>query len=284
VDRVYAADGVEATCFLQVKARSHAAPDGRYSWVVPAAHFKPYPRFFLALALVNLETGHLVDLVWLLPSRVISKLAARSVGHGGPEFEVTASPLGHDKFSRYRTTLDQLGQQLAPALTLPPAVRPRFPAVTTEQGAFYEFALVAEQLRESRDDVLLFRPASDVEGRDLLIQRVDTPRAIFFQVKGTSRIAATDSVQFWVRRSTFRPQENFWLGFYFYDPRQGALFEDCWLVPSQAFARRTAAQRDKTARVFSARLARGHDRWAEFRVPVRAQGTVLRRALRAARA
>jgi hypothetical protein len=284
VDRVYAADGVEATCFLQVKARSHAAPDGRYNWVVPAVHFKPYPRFFLALALVNLETGHLVDPVWLLPSRVLPRLAVHSVGTKGPVLAVNASPGGHDMFSRYRTTLDQLGKQLAPALTMPPAVRPRFPAVAVEQGAFYEFALVAEQLRESRDDVLLFRPASDVEGRDLLIQRVDSPRAIFLQVKGTSRIAAADTVQFLVPRSTFRPQENFWLGFYFYDPRQSALFEDCWLVPSQAFARRTAAQRDKTARVFSARLGRGHDRWAEFRVPVRAQGTVLRRALKAARA
>jgi hypothetical protein len=284
VDRVYAADGVEATCFLQVKARSHAAPDGRYNWVVPAAHFRPYPRFFLALALVDLETGHLVDPVWLFPSRVLPKLAVHSADTKGPVLEVKASPVGHDKFSRYRTTLDQLAKHLAPALTLPPAVRPRFPAVAVEQGAFYEFALVAEQLRESRDDVLLFRPASDVEGRDLLIQRVDSPRAIFLQVKGTTRVAATDTVKFLVPLSTFQPQENFWLGFYFYDPRQGALFEDCWLVPSQAFAQRTAAQRVRTARVLSARLQRGRDRWAEFRVPVSAQGQVLRRALKAARA
>jgi hypothetical protein len=284
VDRVYAWDGQDATGFVQAKARSGARTDGRYSWQIPAAHFVGYERYFVVLASIDLRAARLTDPIWLVPSKKVSQVAAQ--GHdvaGAPVYRITAGVAGKDALAPYRTALDRLWEGIAPPRR--PALRPAeaFPVLQEEQGAFYEYAVVVEALRESQDDILLFRAASDVAGRDLLIQRVNSPRALFLQIKGTQRLAERDSIHLLVRRRTFVARANFWLAFYYFDAARGALFDDCWLVPSVTFAQRTATQRDRTTLSFETQLTRGRDRWAEFRVPVRAQGKVLRRTLRAAR-
>jgi hypothetical protein len=283
VDRIYAWDGIEASCFLQAKATGHPRTDGRYSWNVPAVHFTPYRRFAVALAIMDLASGRLSDPAWIVPSRVLARVASRgnNPALGGPVYELTASTTGHDRLAPYRCELSRVWTKLVRTAKPSMPRRPRFPALHEEQGAFYECAHIAEELREGQDDLLLFRSANDIAGRDLLVQLVDTPRTLFLQIKGTARLAERDSVHMLVRRRTFRPQTNFWLAFYYYDRARGALFEDCWLVPSVAFARRTAPQRDATTLSFETQLTRTHDRWGEFRHPVQAQSEVLRRALHA---
>ncbi len=96
----------------------------------------------------------------------------------------------------------------------------------------YEFTTVTELLRGNHKDLLLFRPAFDIKGRDLLVQLVGTPRAVFVQVKGTAMRRGHDLVRFHVRRKAFVPAENFWFVLHFWDRHVAAFFSECWLVSS----------------------------------------------------
>jgi len=282
VDRAYAWDGIGLPWFVQVKGIGAPRSDGRYSWTIPAAHFTPYERFLVVLSIIDVAAGRLRDPIWCLPAERLIRLAAH--GHHSAADEVlgiTASPTGRDAMSRHRTTLAALWKLLAPSPQLPAvaAPLPEFPELHQEQGAFYELSPIVELLRESEDDLLPFRPASDIAGRDLLIQRVDSWRALYLQIKGTGRLAERDRIQLAVRRHTFVPAEDFWLGFYYFDSQLGRFFPDCWLVPSLQFASRTAAQRDATGLTFVAHLAAERDQWREFRHPITEQTAVLRSAL-----
>jgi hypothetical protein len=54
----------------------------------------------------------------------------------------------------------------------------------------------------------------DIAGRDLLVQLVDTWRALSMQIKGTTMIVRGTRIQCLVKRWTFVPSPNFWLAFY----------------------------------------------------------------------
>ncbi len=279
VDRAYAYDGIDAVCFLQAKARTGPDRDGRYHWQVKADHFKPYRKLWLVLATIDPKEAKLSDPIWLVRSSDVDRVGVHSHNDRGSVLDLQASPTGHDALSAYRTTRSELTRKLVPRRRLEAPARVEFPALREEQGAFYEVAHIAEDLRASQDDLLIYRPAQDIAGRDLMVQLVDTPRVLFWQVKGTS-VVLGDSLHLVVLTRTFTPRHNFWLAFYYYDRERGALFEDCWLVPSLEFARRKR-QLDQEVLVFEPRLSREHDRWAEFRHPFRAQGDVLRQALHA---
>jgi hypothetical protein len=282
VDRAYAWDGIGQPWFIQVKGTGAPRSDGRYSWSIPAAHFTPYERFLVVPSIIDVAGGRLRDPVWCVPASELIRLAShRNDSATGAVLEITASPTGRDGMSRYRTTLATLWELMAPAPRLPAeaATPAEFPALHQEQGAFYELSQIVELLRGSEDDLLPFRPASDIAGRDLLIQRVDSVRALYMQIKGTGRLAERDSIRHLVRRRTFVPAEDFWLGFYYFDLHLGHFFPDCWLVPSLQFARRTADQRDATVLTFETQLTEERDHWREFRHPITDQAAVLRAAL-----
>jgi hypothetical protein len=284
VDRVYAWDGIGQPWFVQVKGQGGARSDGRYTWTIPAAHFTAYERLLVVPSIIDVPEGRLRDPVWCVPADDLVGLASH--GHDtihGPVLAITASPTGHDAMSRYRTTLATLWELLAPSPRLPAMATPppEFPASHPEQGAFYEQSQIVELLRGSHDDLLPFRPASDIAGRDLLIQLVDSFRAMYLQIKGTGRLKEPDTIHHQVRRRTFVPSEDFWLGFYYFDPHAERLFPDCWLVPSLEFANRTADQRDATTLTFATTLTEKHDRWIEFRHPIGDQAAVIRAALKA---
>jgi len=286
VDRAYAWDGIGRPWFVQVKGTGASRSDGRYSWTIPAAHFKPYERLLVVLSIIDVTEGRLHDPVWCVAADELVRLA----GHGydsatGATLDITASPSGHDAMSRFRTTLATLWELMAPSqrLAAVASMPPEFPALHQDQGAFYELSQVVELLRGSLDDLLPFRPASDIAGRDLLIQRADSFRALYMQIKGTGRIDGRDSIHHLVRRRTFVPAEDFWLGFYYFDRQAQRFFPDCWLVPSVRFAQLTADQRDATALSFETQLSEDHDRWREFRHPMTDQAAVIRAALNALR-
>ncbi len=284
VDRVYAWDGIGQPWFVQVKGKGAARSDGRYTWAIRAAHLTAYERLLVVPSIIDVTKGRLRDPVWCIPADDLVRLASHSYDSAkGAVLEIIASPTGRDAMSRFRTTLATLWEQFAPAPRLPAvaAPTPGFPVLHQEQGAFYELSQIVELLRGSEDDLLPFRPASDIAGRDLLIQYVDSFRAMYLQLKGTARRHGPNSIQHMVRRHTFVPAEDFWLGFYYFELRPGRLFPDCWLVPSLEFARRTADQRDATMLVFNTSLAEEHDRWREFRHPIGDQAAVIRAALMA---
>jgi hypothetical protein len=236
------------------------------------------------LSIIDVAEGRLRDPVWCLPADDLVRVASHGNDRAtGARLAITASPTGHDKFSRYRTTLPTLWEKLAPAPELqgaaPPS--PELPVLRQEEGVFYELSQIVEDLRGSMDDLLPFRPANDIAGRDLLIQRVDSFRAIYLQIKGTDRLKGRDSIRHAVRRRTFVPAADFWLAFYYFDIHLERLFPDCWLVPSLEFARRTADQRGATMLHFETTLAKEHDRWREFRHSIGDQAAVIRAALKA---
>jgi len=148
----------------------------------------------------------------------------------------------------------------------------------------YEFALIAELLRGNHKDLLLFRPAFDIKGRDLLVQLVGSPDALFVQIKGTATRLGRDRIRFHIRRNTFVPADDFVCAFEFWDRRRAAPFAESWLVPFLELARRTAHQRDAGYITVDAHLDRSIDHWAEFRHPVEDQADVLRAALHDPRA
>src|SRR5438445_10788611 len=158
------------------------------------------------------------------------------------------------------------------------------PVLRIDLGGMFEFALFTELLRGNHKDLLLFRPAFDIKGRDLLVQLVGSSRAHFAQIKGTATRLGKDRIRFHVRRNTFVPADDFICAFEFWDRRRDARFAECWLVPSIELARRTANQRDAGYLTVDAHLDRSRDRWAEFRHPVEDQADVLRRALHELRA
>jgi len=282
VDRAYAWDGIGQPWFVQVKGSGAPRSDGRYSWSIPAAHFTPYRRLLVVPSIIDVTEGRLRDPVWCVPADELVRLAShRNDSATGPVLEITASPTGRDAMSRYRTTLATVWELLAPSprLQAVPALPPEFPALRQDQGAFYELSQIVELMRGSEDDLMPFRPASDIAGRDLLIQRVDSWRALYLQIKGTGRLAERDSIHHLVRRRTFVPAEDFWLGFYYFDRHLGRLFPDCWLVPSLHFASRTADQRDATVLTFETQLTEERDHWREFRHPITDQAAVIRAAL-----
>jgi hypothetical protein len=286
VDRAYSWDGVGAPAFAQVKTSGFADAEGRHRWELRVGSFAPYAEFSLVLALIDPKSNQVGDVFWRLDSGVVRRLARREYD-GALRTEVyrlDASPTHKDRLAPYRCTRNDLWKGFAPAAGLRPSTARQLPVLRIDQGGVYEFAMIAELMRGNHKDLLLFRPAFDIKGRDLLVQLVNSPYAIYLQIKGTAVQRGTDSVRFHIRRNTFVPADDSWLAFHFWDHRRAAEFPECWMVPSRELARRTAHQRDAGYLTLDARLDPSVDRWGEFRVPIHDQSDVLRGALHGLRA
>jgi hypothetical protein len=281
VDRAYSWDGVGAPAFAQVKTSGFTDAEGRHRWDLRVGSFAPYTDFSLVLALMDPTSNQVSDVFWRLDSRVVRRLARREY-NGALRTEVyrlDGSPTHEDRLAPYRCTRSDLWRGFAPTAGLRPSASRQLPVLRIDQGGVYEFAVIAELMRGNHKDLLLFRPAFDIKGRDLLVQLVNSPYAMYLQIKGTAVVRATDSVRFHIRRKTFVPADDSWLGFHFWDHRRGAEFSECWMVPSRELARRTAHQTDPVYITFDARLDPSVDQWADRRVPIHDQAEVLRQAL-----
>jgi len=286
VDRAYTWDGVGAPSFAQIKTSGFADAEGRHRWDLRAGSFAPYPQFSVVLALIDPTSNQVGDVLWRLDSTVVRRLARREYDKAlrTELYRLDASPTHDDRLSPYRCTQSTLWRAFAPAAGLRPAVVRQLPVLRIDQGGVYEFAMFTVLLRGNQKDLLLFRPAFDIRGRDLLVQLVNSPYAAFVQIKGTALLLGNDRIRFHLRRNTFVPADDFWCAFYFWDNRRAAFFPECWLVPSHELARRTAHQRDAGYLTVDARLDPSLDQWADFRHPIEDQAEVLRRALHRLRA
>jgi hypothetical protein len=286
VDRAYCWEAVKAPRFVQVKTSGFADAEGRHRWELRAGSFAVYPNFSLVLALIDPTSNQVGDVFWHLDSSVVRRLARREYDAAlrTDVYRLDASPTRADRLAPYRCTRATLWRAFAPPAGRRPTAFAQLPVLRIDQGGMYEFALFAELLRANHKDLLLFRPAFDIKGRDLLVQLVDSPRAVFVQIKGTAVVRGDDRVRFHVRRNTFVPADDFWLALHYWDRRRAALFPECWLVPSRELATRTAHQRDGSCLTVDARLDASVDRWTDFRHPVHDQADVLRGALRDLRA
>jgi hypothetical protein len=286
VDRAYCWDGIGAPSFAQIKTSGFADAEGRHRWELRAGSFAPYPQFSVVLALIDPGSNQIGDVFWRLDSGVVRRLARREYDAAlrTDVYRLDASPTHDDRLAPYRCTRTTLWKGFAPAAGLRLPTTRQLPVLRIDQGGVYEFAMFTQLLRGNHKDLLLFRPALDIKGRDLLVQLVNSPYAMFVQIKGTGVHRGDDLIRFHVRRNTFVPADDFWLALHFWDQRRGAFFPECWLVPSRELARRTAHQRDAGYLTVDARLDASVDLFAEFRCPVEDQADVLRAALHGLRA
>jgi hypothetical protein len=286
VDRAYSWDGVGTPSFAQIKTSGFADEEGRHRWELRTGSFAPYQQFSVVLALIDPKSNQVDHVFWRLPAAVVRRLAHREYD-GALRTEVyrlDASPTHDDRLAPYRCTRDTLWRGFAPDAGVgAPAIR-QLPVLRIDQGGMYEFAMFTELMRGNHKDLLLFRPAFDIKGRDRLVQLVNSPHAVFVQIKGTAMRRGDDLIRFHVRRNTFVPADDFWLALHFWDHRRAGSFPECWMVPSRELARRTAHQRDSAYLTVDARLDPALDRWADFRHPIQDQADVLRGALHGLRA
>src|SRR2546430_16216981 len=139
---------------------------------------------------------------------------------GTLEYDLRAASRARDRMAVYRMAPEDLWEGFAPppALRLKPPVGSRFPAMRVEEGAYFEYAFVAEMIAGGSGRLMCYRPAVDIAGRDLLVQLDNTWRALSMQIKGTARLAEdSDVVHCAVARETFVARDDFWLAFHFYD-------------------------------------------------------------------
>jgi hypothetical protein len=286
VDRAYSWDGLGAPSFVQVKTSGFADQEGRHRWELRVGSFAVYRQFCVVLTLIDPKTNKIGDVFWRLDSTVVRRLARREYDSAlrTEVYRLDGSPTHDDRLAPYRHYRNELWRGFAPGVALRTAAIRTLPVLRIDQGGVYEFAMFTELLRGNHKDLLLFRPAFDIKGRDLLVQLVNSPHAVFVQIKGTAVHRGNDLIRFHVRRNTFVPADDFWLAFHFWDRRRSAFFPECWLVPSRELALRTAHQRDSAYLTVDARLDPAVDRWADFRYPIQDQADLLRRALHGLRA
>jgi hypothetical protein len=286
VDRAYCWNGMGAPSFAQIKTSGFTDEEGRHRWELRASSFAAYPRFCVVLNTIDPRSGQFGNAVWRLDSTLVRRLARLEYDSAlrTEVYRLDASPTHDDRLAPYRHPRDELWKEFAPRVGLRAAATEKLPVLRIDQGGVYEFAMFTELLRGNRKDLLLFRPAFDIMGRDLLVQLVNSPFAVFVQIKGTAVRRGDDLIRFHVRRKTFVPADDFWLALYFWEERRRAMFPECWLVSSRELARRTAHQRDANMLTVDARLDRSVDRWADCRYPIQDQADVFRGALRALRA
>ena len=281
VDRGYSWDGVGAPSFVQVKTSGFADDEGRHRWELRVGSFAAYHGLSIVLALFDPKSKRIGDIFWRLDSTLLRRLARREYDSAlrTEVYRLDGSPSHEDRLAPYRHSQDGLWKEFAPPRATAAASPGRLPDLRIDQGGVYEFGLITELLRGNHKDLLLFRPAFDIKGRDLLVQRVGSPMALFVQVKGTAVVRGHDLVRFHVRRNTFVPADDFWLALYCWARRPAGLFPECWLIPSIALAQGTAHQRDSSYLTIDARLDAAVDRWAMWRCPIHEQADVFRAGL-----
>lgn len=239
--------------YLQVKEHEHSRRDGRLSFAIPLSGVGAYERWhvaFVAGAPERLEDCYLVS-----GPELRAKGEPGRLTDGRPCLRVTLSP-GSELWAPHRVPPDRLGEALLalaqPGLSLAPPQAER----QQEEGARYE-AQVTSLLLAATDQLSLYRPAVDFEGRDLLLQAAGRPDHLYLQIKGTDRLDVPGHPRFQVRRRTFAR-----------DPRLVYVFlhgrEAAWAVPAPELADR-AAGGDEEHISFEPRVEGDDPRWGRFR-------------------
>jgi hypothetical protein len=281
IDRAYSLNGIGRPALVQIKTSGSMDPAGRYHWTFRASSFQHHDGVFAVLSVCDSHGWPAGDIYWCLDGAAVTKVASREYDRAlrAEVYQLNAYPSREDRLSPYRCTRDELWRRLFPGQQLAQAAPLTFPALELDQGGVFEFATVTDIMIGNRKDLLIFRPAFDIHGRDLLIQLLGTPHSWYLQVKGTALLRGDDQVRVRVRRSTFKAADDFGIAMRLWNPRVGAMHHEVWLVSSKEFERRTEGQRDVHYRTLDAHLDPSKDRWADCRHPANQLADVLRNAL-----
>jgi hypothetical protein len=281
IDRAYSWEGVGMPTFVQVK--TSAAPDreGRHHWLVRADAIPAYSRFALVLSIFDRASGRSADVYWCLDARAIRRLGQRSYNSAlrADVYQLDASPTHMDRLAPYRHTRSTLWRCFAASLELASHGPLTFPTLHVDQGGVFEFAVIERLLAANHKDLLIFRPAFDVHGRDLLVQLIRSGGALYLQIKGSAIVGTHGLIRFDIARSTFVAADDFWLALLLWNRREDALSPECWLIPSREVQRRAARQRARRYLEIYTHIDPDRDEWFSHRHPVKDIATVVRTAL-----
>jgi hypothetical protein len=280
IDRAYSLDGIGQPALVQVKTSASLDEAGRFHWTFRAGSFGKQDNVWAVLGATDRNGWPTDDGYWCLDAATVIKLASREYDRAlrADIYQLAAYPARPDRLSPYRCTPEELWRRLFSGQRLAPIVPLRFPTLELDQGGIYEFATITDTMIGNRKDLLVFRPAFDIHGRDLLVQLIGSPHALYLQVKGTALLRGDDQVRVRVRRSTFVAAEDFWIVVRLWNRRLHAIHPECWLIPSIEFERRTAHQHDVHYHTFEAHLDPLKDSWADRRYPATKLADVLRDA------
>ena len=256
VDRALALDS-GPPLFLQVKSHERRRQDNRLSFAIPLSQVGTYTRWVVAL--MDATTGG-----YLMPGAALLRLGTRGrLVDGRPCIRVTASRAS-PRWGPYWTPMWDFGRSLiqlaAPGLRAAPLEV--LPERSQEEGAYFEAAITAALLGAT-DRLVLYRPAVDFAGRDLLLQLSGSASSLYLQVKGTFTLDLPDHVRFQVRRRTFSPDPH--LRFVFCYRAPDAPLGPVWLVPAAELLARCHPG-DEEHLSFEARVTGSDERWSEFRL------------------
>lgn len=284
IDRAYSWTGIGPPAFAQIKTATELNAEGLYEWEMRADALHRHRRF--SLVLVGLPpTPSDRPAYWCLDGATVPRHASTEYDRRKrtEAYVIRASPVRPDQLAKYRCTADQLWRRLLPESPVSSPLPLGFPTLRVDQGGLYELATVTDLLAQNRKDLLVFRPAFDVHGRDLLVQLVGTQYAMYLQVKGTTVVRDHDRLQFLIRPQTFVAADDFCLLFRYWNRGRHEMFPEDWLMSSREVDRRTAHQRKLTSRIIEVHLDRERDLLADCRYPASEIADQLRGALRGLR-
>jgi hypothetical protein len=282
VDRAVSAAG-GPPLYLQIKGHQHPRRGQRLSFSIPLSGAGTYPRWVIALV-----SGSPAGLVtsYLVPGADLLRLSAR--GHlvdGRPCLRLTLSPTS-PTWAPYHSDLAALGERLLSLAGPGPGLAPEAVAALEElaerqqeEGGYFEASVIASLLGGS-DRLVLYRPAVDFSGRDLLVQEAGSSSYLYLQIKGTQRLDVPHHAHFQVRRRTFVEDPRLQFVFAYRDPngRLGPI----WLVDAPELAERSASG-DRDHISFEPRVEGPDPRWGHRRLAPEGLASELLRRLAALR-
>jgi len=241
--------------FIQVKGHEGRRRDGRISQAIPLSAVGDYEGW---VAVIGAGTASGLDECYAIPGPELLQKGER--GHlvdGAPCVRATLSR-DSPSWGEYVCRPDELGARLLSLAGAEPGLAPGpapEPERRQEEGAFFEAAVVGAILGAS-ERLVLYRPAVDIAGRDLLVQLAGTAKHVAVQVKGSRREDARPGLyRFQVRTRTFSPDIA-----YVFCAAAGERVEACWVVSGSELALR--APRDSSGHIsFEAHVAGPDPRW-----------------------
>ncbi len=158
----------------------------------------------------------------------------------------------------------------------------QMPLSASQKGRVVEQLVAAACLLQSDGKLRVSIPIVDDEGVDLVVSHGQTDRTLLLQVKSRFSLHR-GNYRTQVRRVVLHPNPNRLLLFVFYDTARAALGDTMWLVPSLAFAKLLAGQKqDRDTYAFQSRFTSAGDMWKSYRIPVQQLASELIRYLNAA--
>src|SRR2546421_2782133 len=199
IDRAYSVNGIGQPSLVQVKTSASVDAAGRFHWSCRTGSFPKQHNVWAVLGISDSHGWPTGDGYWCLDAATVRKLASKEYDRAlrAEVYQLNAYATREDRLSRYRCTRDDLWRRLFSGQHLAQATPLRFPALEQDKGGIFEFATITDIMIGNRKDLLVFRPAFDIHGRDLLVQLLGSCHAVYLQIKGTALLRGDD--QFRVR-------------------------------------------------------------------------------------